>query len=79
MKTIVDYYDLLQVSPKAHPEVIRSAYRTIMSKLESHPDKGGDEERAKLINEAYEVLMNDEKRSLYDQNYFNSQQIKLKM
>jgi WD40 repeat protein len=67
----IDYYDLLQVSPKAHIEVIKSAYRTMMSKLNNHPDKGGDEERAKLINEAYEILCNEEKRKMYDQFYTN--------
>lgn len=73
MKKHVDYYELLQVSPKAHTEVIRSAYRTIMSKLDNHPDKGGDEEKAKLINEAYEVLMDSNKRSIYDKTFFNYQ------
>lgn len=69
--SFIDYYELLQVSPKAHQEVIRSAYRTMMSKLNNHPDKGGDEEKAKLLNEAYEILCNEEKRKMYDQRYTN--------
>lgn len=66
----IDYYELLQVSPKAHIEIIKSAYRTMMIKLNNHPDKGGDENTAKLLNEAIEVLSNSNKRMKYDEIYF---------
>jgi curved DNA-binding protein CbpA len=69
--SFIDYYDILQVSPNAHVEVIKSSYRTIMSKLNMHPDKGGDEEIAKLINEAYEVLSNEQLRAKYDKQYYS--------
>jgi curved DNA-binding protein len=70
--SFIDYYNVLQVSPHAHIEVIKSSYRTLMSKLNMHPDKGGDEERAKLINAAYEILSNEKLRADYDIQY-NSQ------
>ena len=41
-----------------------------MSKLNMHPDKGGDTERAKLINEAYECLSDENKRAEYDVKYY---------
>lgn len=64
-----DYYEILQVSPKAHAEVIKSAYRTMMNKMNIHPDKGGDTERAKLINEAYAILTDSSRREAYDKEY----------
>ena len=35
-----------------------------------HPDKGGDQEKFKEINAAYEILSNEEKRKIYDQYGF---------
>lgn len=58
-------YDLLQVNPKANPDVIHSAYKTLM-KIH-HPDKtGGDDAVARLLNEAYGVLSDPVKRAHYD-------------
>jgi curved DNA-binding protein CbpA len=62
----VDYYEILQVHPRASQEMVKKAYRTLMGELGAHPDLGGDEERAKLINEAYAVLSDPELRRAYD-------------
>ena len=60
-----DYYAILQVSPEAESEVIRLAYKALAKKY--HPDRGGqDEERMRLINEAYEVLSDGGRRAEYD-------------
>ena len=61
-----DYYEILQVHPRASQEMVKKAYRTLMGELGAHPDLGGDEERAKLINEAYAVLGDPELRRAYD-------------
>ena len=61
-----NYYRLLQVQPDAAPDVIKASYRTLMQKLRFHPDLGGDELRARLINEAYAVLSDPERRARYD-------------
>lgn len=63
----VDYYEILQVHPRASPEMVKKAYRTLMGELGGHPDLGGDEERAKLINEAYAVLGDPDLRRAYDE------------
>jgi DnaJ-like protein len=63
----VDYYEILQVHPRASAEMVRKAYRTLMGEMGGHPDLGGDEERAKLINEAYAVLADADVRRAYDQ------------
>jgi len=59
-----DYYQILGVSRDASRDEIKKAYRKLAHKY--HPDKGGDEKRFKEINEAYQVLADDEKRSQYD-------------
>jgi len=67
MKSI-DYYEILEVSRDATAAEIKKAYRKLA--IRYHPDKNpGDpeaEEKFKLINEAYGVLSDEEKRSIYD-------------
>ncbi len=67
MKNRRNYYRILHVQPDAPREVIRSSYRTIMHKMRTHPDLGGDEANAALVNEAYSVLSNETERASYDQ------------
>jgi DnaJ-class molecular chaperone len=62
-----NYYRLLQVQPDAAEDVIKASYRTLMQKLRFHPDLGGDEGQAALINEAYAVLSDPQRRARYDQ------------
>jgi len=61
-----NFYRILHVQPEAPLEVIKASYRSLMSKLKAHPDLGGDHEAAVLINQAYAVLSNPEKRRQYD-------------
>ena len=61
-----DLYKTLGVNRNSTAEEIKKAYRDLAKGL--HPDKeGGDEERMKDINVAYEVLGNEERRTQYDQ------------
>ena len=60
-----DYYKTLGVSKNATADEIKKAFRKLAR--ENHPDAGGNEEKFKEINEAYEVLSDDKKRKLYDQ------------
>ena len=63
-----DYYDVLGVSRDASDKEINSAYRKLAKKY--HPDinhEPGAEEKYKKINEAYEVLHDQQKRAQYDQ------------
>ena len=60
-----DYYAILGVQKGASKEELKKAFRGLAHKY--HPDKsGGDEAKFKEINEAYQVLSDDEKRSTYD-------------
>jgi curved DNA-binding protein CbpA len=62
----VDFYEVLQVSQNAEPETIHRVYRIMAARF--HPDnpQTGDSERFLLLNDAYEVLSDAEKRALYD-------------
>lgn len=66
-----DYYALLQVHPRASAEVIKKAYYILMQK--NHPDRGGDLRLAQRINQAYDVLIDVQKRSHYDQQILRRQ------
>ncbi len=66
MKNKRNYYRILHVQPDAPVELIKMSYRTIMQKLKKHPDLGGDEWDASVINEAYSVLSDKKLRAAYD-------------
>lgn len=60
-----DYYELLGVSKNASQEDIKKAFRKLAHQY--HPDKAsGNEQKFKEINEAYQVLSDEKKRSQYD-------------
>ncbi|KAI0692557.1 protein prenylyltransferase [Cytidiella melzeri] len=59
-----DYYKILGVSRDCTEVEIKKAYRK--ESLKHHPDKGGDEEKFKLVAEAHSVLSDSQKRRRYD-------------
>jgi len=58
------YYELIGVEPTATLHEIRSKFRAKV--LEEHPDKGGDPKKFALLNKAYNVLTDQDKRKRYD-------------
>jgi DnaJ-class molecular chaperone len=63
-----DFYEVLGINKSASKEEIKSAYRK--KAMEWHPDRNKSpdaEDKFKEINEAYEILSNDQKKGAYDQ------------
>ena len=66
-----NYYEALEVSPNASPDVIKKVYRILVEKY--HPDKhpatrrAWAEEMTKNVNEAFAVLSDERKRKDYDE------------
>jgi DnaJ family protein A protein 2 len=59
-------YETLGVPRNSSKDDIRRAYKKLA--VQNHPDKGGDEAKFKEIANAYDTLMDDNKRALYDQH-----------
>lgn len=73
-----DYYKILEVNKDASGEVIARVYKLLAKKY--HPDlqdeqnKIASAEKFKEISEAYEILSDEKKREIYDQQLENAQQ-----
>lgn len=61
-----DYYEFLQISPKAGQETIRRIYRFMAARY--HPDnpETGDQERFLFLNRVYQTLSDTQRRAEYD-------------
>lgn len=62
----LNYYEILNVDRDATIEVIRKSYRRLMQRHGNHPDLGGDTATAAMINKAYSVLSDPERKGEYD-------------
>lgn len=69
-----DYYYILQVHQNAEPEIVKSAYRRLAQM--NHPDHNSDPKavaKMQLINQAYEVVSNPERRRTYHSQWLSHQ------
>ncbi|MGA2181987.1 MAG: DnaJ domain-containing protein [Bryobacteraceae bacterium] len=71
-----DYYEILQLSPKADPDTIRRVFRVLAQRY--HPDnrESGNEETFKQVMAAYEVLNDPERRAAFDAKRLDSNRIR---
>lgn len=64
----MNYYEILEVSQNASPEVIKAAYKSLMQRY--HPDRNPDNaeiaRHASLVVQAYEALSDPGQRAAYD-------------
>lgn len=57
-------YEVLGAKPSDSHETIKANFRSLAK--ENHPDRGGDPEKMRIINEAYDILKDQQKRQQYD-------------
>ena len=65
---MINYYEVLEVSPNSRPEEIKSSFRRLAKKY--HPDRSreeGADAKMRMIIKAYDTLINERERSAYDQ------------
>lgn len=76
---VPDYYEVLQISPNADPDMIHRVYRLLAQRY--HPDntETGDETAFRKIMDAYKTLSDPEKRAAYDVNLHTYRQIRWKI
>jgi len=65
----MDYYNTLGINKEASQDDIKRAYRKLAS--QHHPDKGGDTTKFQEIQQAYDILSDDDKRGVYDKSSNN--------
>lgn len=71
-KNWIDYYQIFELPIDATAEEIKKRYHAILKEI--HPDnENGSEELTALLNEAYSILSDVEKRRKYDEAYMNKQ------
>ena len=75
-EALPDYYEVLQISPNADPDMIHRVYRLMAQRY--HPDNAdtGDEKAFRAITDAYKVLSDPEKRAGYDVNLHAYRQVR---
>jgi hypothetical protein len=75
-EAVPDYYELLQISPNADPDMIHRVYRLLAQRY--HPDntETGDEKAFRAITDAYRVLSEPEKRAGYDVHLHSYRQVR---
>lgn len=68
---VMNYYEILGVPSSATNADIKEAYTRAMR--QAHPDMGGTAQKAQLLNEARQVLLNKERREEYDGAFVHQQ------
>ena len=62
----INYYDLLQINPRAESETVERVYRLLAARFRPENRESGDPERFRLLQEAYDTLRDPARRSRYD-------------
>lgn len=72
-----NFYRILQVQPDAPTAAIKNNYRTLLQKLRMHPDLGGDQTHAGLVNQAWQTLRDPTRRRAYDKQLLQDYHIQI--
>lgn len=77
MRNRRNFYRILQVQPDAPAAVIKNNYRILLQKLRMHPDLGGDQTDASLVNQAWQTLRDPTRRRAYDKQLLQDYHIQI--
>ncbi len=69
VQPLVNYYDLLQINPRAEIETIERVYRIMAARYRPENLQTGNDERFRMLTEAYEMLRDPVKRKEYDRQF----------
>lgn len=77
--SFIDFYEVLEISPGAHPDTVARVYRLLAQRF--HPDnqETGDAERFTLILQAYKVLSDPELRAQFDVHHQQQKAVKWRL
>ncbi len=78
-ETFTDFYEVLEISPNAHPDTVARVYRILAQRF--HPDnhETGDATRFTMILQAYKVLGDPELRAQFDVHYQQHKAVKWRL
>jgi len=62
----INYYDLLQINPRAETETVERVYRMMAARYQPDNAESGDPDRFRLLREAYDTLRDPIRRARYD-------------
>lgn len=68
-ETSPDYYEILQVDPRAEQEIIERVYRILAKRYHPDNEHTGDANKFEILLEAYRILSDPKKRATYDENH----------
>jgi curved DNA-binding protein CbpA len=77
--TFIDFYEVLEISPNAHPDTVARVYRLLAQRF--HPDnqETGDAGRFTMILQAYKVLGDPELRAQFDVHHQQHKAVKWRL
>jgi curved DNA-binding protein CbpA len=77
--TFIDFYEVLEISPNAHPDTVARVYRLLAQRF--HPDnhETGDAARFQMILQAFKVLGDPELRAQFDVHHQQHKAVKWRM
>ena len=63
---MIDYYEILEIKSDSNKDLIKKQFRKLSLKYHPDKNKGHNSDKFILIKEAYDILIDEDKRNIYD-------------
>jgi len=63
---MIDYYEILEIKSDSNKDLIKKQFRKLSLKYHPDKNKGNNYDKFILIKEAYDILIDEDKRNIYD-------------